>query len=87
MQYFYVYRQNDTFFWLERHYLHKRHVNELKQFAMHDMLSALLSKAYALNFFPITAACADLMQTFSANHGWVAQKASWNSSLFGSHSE
>ena len=42
------------------------------------MLSALLSTAPAQT--SLTAACADLVQTFCVNHGWVLQKASFNSS-------
>ena len=42
------------------------------------MLSALLSNAPALT--SLTAACADLVQTCCANHGWVMQKASFSSS-------
>ena len=43
------------------------------------MLSAaLFSNVPALT--SLTAACADLVQTFCANHGWVLQKASFSSS-------
>ena len=42
------------------------------------MLSALLSNAPALA--SLTAACADLVHTFCANHGWFLQKALFNSS-------